>query len=180
MLLRTVENAMPAITTELEWTIQDLLKFMIQNGKFVDINGTISEARVDAAQEFLKFDWHQYEIERFRSKNFDPERPQLDILQPEWKNNIQIQTDLAVYLSMKAHLEEIKNIIKSGPNDEYRKAENSLLMCQRVDLWCAGPKEVERAVIHLYKLGRALNEREVDMPMYIADFIPGVDDMADI
>jgi len=80
-------------------------------------------------------------------------------------------------MAMKRDMKEQMDTFKGGPNDEWTRAENALLMCQRVDLWCAGPREVERAVQHLYKLGRKLNEREVDFPAFIAEFIPGCDDM---
>ena len=41
--------------------------------------------------------------------------------------------------------------------------------------WSDGGKTVQ----HLYKLGRALNEREVDFPSFINDFFPGANDMED-
>ena len=168
---------MPAVTTELDWTTQDLLRFMIQTGRFRDPNGSISEARVEAAKAYLAVDWNKLTEERFKSPGFDPERPGLDDDEPEWKENPQIQNNLATYFGLKGAIEEQMATIKSGPNDEYTRAENALLMCQRVDLWCAGPKEVERAVQHLYKLGRMLNEREVDYPTFISEFYPGVDDL---
>jgi hypothetical protein len=177
LLMRTVENAMPAIATELEWTIQDLLRFMIQTGRFRDPNGTLSESRIEAAKAYLQTDWNQLQIERFKSPGFDPERPYVDEDFPEWKGDAKITKDLATYASLKSNMDEQMEVIKSGPNDEFTRAENALLMCQRVDLWCAGEKEVERAVQHLYKLGRKLNEREVIYPAFIAEFMPGVDDM---
>lgn len=173
-MMRTVENAMPAVTTELEWTTGDLLRFMIQTGRFRDPNGSLSQARVEAAQAYLAVDWNQLREERFRSPGFDPERPGLD---PKWQEDAQLARDLAGYLAKKKEIDEQRAVFTSGPNDEYTRAENALLMCQRVDLWCAGEKEVERAIVHLYKLGRLLNEREVDMPAFIAEFAPGVDDM---
>jgi len=78
LMMRTVENAMPAVTTELEWTVQDLLRFMIQTGRFRDVDGTISQARVEAAQAYLATDWDKLTAERFKSPGFDPERPYLD------------------------------------------------------------------------------------------------------
>lgn len=173
MLIRTAANAMPAVTTELEWTTPDLLRFMIQTGKFRDANGSISEARVEAAKAYLATDWELYQVERFKSPGFDPEQPYIDEDKPEWKEDPKITKDLEVYLTMKANLKEQMEVIKSGPNDEYSRAENALLMCQRVDLWCAGPKEVEQAVIHLYKLSKKLNEREVAFPKFISDYYPG-------
>jgi len=168
---------MPAVTTELEWTVQDLLRFMIQTGRFRDVDGTISQARVEAAQAYLATDWDKLTAERFKSPGFDPERPYLDKDEPGWKDDPQLGKDLATYMAMKRDMKEQMDTFKGGPNDEWTRAENALLMCQRVDLWCAGPREVERAVQHLYKLGRKLNEREVDFPAFIAEFIPGCDDM---
>lgn len=177
LFIRTVDNAMPAVTTELEWTVDHLLKFMIQDGKFRDANGTVSEARVEAAQAFLKTDWEQMIVERFQIPGFDPEKPFLDDEKPGWRDEPEIQSRLGGYFAMKAAEEEQMSVFKDGPDNEYTRAENALLMCQRVDLWCAGPKEVERAVVHLYKLGRALNEREVDYPLFISEFTPGADDI---
>lgn len=169
---------MPAVTTEIHFTIQDVLRFMIQTGRFRDLDGNISESRVEAAQAFLATDWEKMQIERFKSIGFDPERPNLDEDEPEWREDPKISSDLATYLSMKEGMLEQLEVIKSGPNDEYTRAENALLMCQRVDLWCAGPKEVERAVQHLYKLGRKFNDdREVVMPPFIAEFSPAGQDV---
>jgi hypothetical protein len=178
LMLRTCPNAMPAVTTELEWTIQDLLRFMIQTGRFRDPNGSISEERVEAAQAFLNIDWQKMQRERFRVAGFDPERPFLDEEEPEWLENTQLTGDLQTYLSMKDAMKKQMEVFQGGPNDEWTRSENALLMCQRVDLWCAGEKEVEQAVIHLYKLARKLNEREVDFPAFIAEFYPGAEDMA--
>jgi hypothetical protein len=50
-------------------------------------------------------------------------------------------------------------------------------MMQRVDLWCAGPKEVEAAVQHLVKLGQLFNNREPDYPEFITEFYPGAEDL---
>lgn len=170
---------MPAVTTELEWTKTHVAKFMIQSGRFRNLNGTIAEDRVEAAKAYIATDWDKMAILRWSHKNFDPEKPYLDDERPGWRDEPQIQADLAPYFAMKNAMLEAESIMKSGPNDEYTRSENALLMCQRVDLWCAGPDEVERAVIHLYKLSRALNEREVDMPSFITEFLPGSDDMED-
>jgi hypothetical protein len=176
-MMRTVENAMPAVTTELDWTTQDVVKFMLQTGRFRDADGSLSQSRADAAQAYLRTDWDRMLVERFKSPGFDPERPGLDEVDPGWKENEKVQSDLATYFAMKGDLNEQLAAIQSGPNDEYTRAENALLMCQRVDLWCAGEAEVERAVQHLYRLGKMLNRREVDLPAYIAEFAPGRDDM---
>lgn len=175
-MMRTVENAMPAVTTELDWTIQDLLKFMIQTGRFRDVDGTISQARVEAAQAYLQTDWERLAVERFKSPGFDPDRP---FLGDDWiQDDPQVAKDLASYVAMKRDMKEQMDVFKGGPNNEWTRAENALLMCQRVDLWCSGPKEVERAVQHLYKLGKKLNDdREVEYPPFIAEFYPGCDDM---
>lgn len=116
---------------------------------------------------------------RWKMPGFDPERPGLDEDRPEWRSDPEVADKLGPYLAMKAATKEQEETFKSGPNDEYIRGENALLMCQRVDLWCAGPLEVERAVQHLYKLGRACNELEVEFPSFITDFIPGSDDLED-
>ena len=176
-MMRTTDNAVPAVVTELDWTVQDVLRFMIQTGRFRELNGTISEARVDAAKAFLATDWDKMTVERFKSPGFDPEYPHLDETEPEWRDDPKKNKDLEVYLTMKEQMKEQMETFQSGPDDEWTKAENALLMCQRVDLWCAGTKEVERAVVHLYKLGRSLNNQEAELPDFITDFFPGVDDM---
>lgn len=176
LMIRTVENAMPAVQTELNWSVSDLLRFMIQTERFRDPNGTISEARMEAAKAFLAVDWRRFQLERYKMPGFDPERPYLDEDQPGWEEDPNIKAHLGVYLEMKKHTKDLMKVIKSGPNDEYWRAENALIMCQRVDLWCAGPQEVERAVQFLYKLGRKLNEREMDFPSFISNYYPGTHD----
>lgn len=180
MMLRTTENAMPAVTTELQWTVDHVLKFMIQAGRFRDANGSIASDRVEAAEAYLNLDWDEFALLRWKKPSFDPERPGLDEDTPDWREDPDVQEKLGPYLAMKANIAEQEKIFKSGPNEEYTRGENALLMCQRVDLWCAGPLEVERAVQHLYKLGRVCNNLEVEFPDYIVDFIPGADDMEDI
>merc|ERR1712226_327081 len=149
---------------------------MGQSGRFRDTNGTISESRVEAAKAFLATDWNKMRLERFASPGFDPEKPYLDEEQPEWRDDPKIMKDLDVYLSMKKAMEEQMEIFQSGPDGEWHKAERAIMMCSRVDLWCAGPEEVERAVVHLYKLGRSLNSYDADLPPFIQDFWPGQDD----
>ena len=175
--MRTTENAAPAVVASLDWTIQDVLRFMIHTGRFRDLNGTISEARVEAAKAYLATDWDKYTVARFRSPGFDPEYPHLDEDQPEWKNDVQKQKDLEEYFALKEQIQQQMDTFKSGPDDEWRKGESALLSSQRVELWCAGPKEVERAVVHLYMLGKSLNGLEAELPPFIADYFPGVDDM---
>lgn len=177
LMIRTCDNAMPAVTAELEWTVQDVIRFMLQTGKFRDADGALSQSRIEAAHDYLATDWTQLIAERYNSPGFDPEGPDLDETMPDWKDDPQIQHDLAKYFAMKKNAAEQLAHLKSGPNKEYWRAENAILMCQRVDLWCAGPKEVERAVQHLYKLGRMLNERETILPDYIVEFAPGREDM---
>mmetsp|Transcript_8238 Transcript_8238/g.10787 ORF Transcript_8238/g.10787 Transcript_8238/m.10787 type:complete len:227 (-) Transcript_8238:82-762(-) len=177
LFMRTTYNGMPAVTTELDWTTQHVLKYMLQTGRFRDPNGTISEAREEAAKAYLAIDWNEVVIQRFKSPGFDPEKPYLDVDYPEWKDDPKIQKDLATYFAMKNSMEEQVSVFESGPNGEWHRAERAITMCQRVDLWCAGPKEVERAVVHLYKLGRSLNSLDADLPPFILDFHPGQDDM---
>jgi hypothetical protein len=176
-MMRTVENAMPAVTTELDWTTQDLLRFMIQTGRFRDADGAISQSRVEAAQAYLAADWDKLLKERFKSPGIDPERPGLDEVDPGWRDRESVKSDLATYFTMKGDLNQQMQEIRSGPSDEYTRAENALLMCQRVDLWCAGEAEVERAVQHLYRLGKMLNNREVELPTYVAEYAPGRGDI---
>jgi hypothetical protein len=179
-MLRTCENAYPAVTTELEWTKTTLAKFMIQSGRFRNRNGTIAEDRVEAAKVFIATDWEKMGILRFSMKNFDPEKPFLDDDRPGWRDEPKVKDELAPYFALKNTMLEAETVMRNGPDDEYTRGENALLMCQRVDLWCAGPDEVERAVVHLYKLGRSLNEREVDMPSWISKFVPGSPDFEEI
>lgn len=175
--MRTAENAMPAVTTELEWTIDHLLRFMIQTGRFRNANGTIAEDRVEAAKAYLATDWSAFHQSRLAYAGFDPERPNADQLVPDWRENPEMASALASYIAMKSNMDEQMEVIKSGPNNEYTRSVNALLMAQRVDLWCAGEKEVELAVQHLFKLGKLLNERETFFPTYIKDFYPGVEDI---
>jgi hypothetical protein len=177
LLMRTAENCMPAVTTELEWTTDHLLQFMLQTGRFRNLNGTIAEDRVEAAKAYLKTDWEKFYASRLKHPGFDPERPNAALVHPNWKEDPAIRADMQEYLAMKEDMMEQMKVIQSGPNKEYTRGVNALLMAQRVDLWCAGEKEVELAVQHLYKLGRLLNERETFFPKYIKEFYPGVEDI---
>ena len=177
MLMRTADNAMPAVTTELEWTTDHLLRFMLQTGRFRNANGTIADDRVEAAKAYLATDWESFHQSRLAVKGFDPERPNADKIYPNWKSDAEITSKLSPYMTMKADMEEQMQVIQSGPDKEYTRAVNALLMAQRVDLWCAGEKEVEMAVQHLYKLAKILNERETAFPDYIEDFYPGLKDI---
>ncbi|KAG7358940.1 hypothetical protein IV203_015529 [Nitzschia inconspicua] len=177
LLMRTAENCMPAVTTELEWTTNHLLQFMIQTGRFRNPNGTIAEDRVEAAKAYLATDWNKFHASRLKHPGFDPERPNAELSYPNWKEDPSIRSDMQDYLAMKEDMVEQMKVIQSGPDKEYTRGVNALLMAQRVDLWCAGEKEVELAVQHLYKLGRLLNERETFFPKYIKEFYPGVEDI---
>ena len=101
IMLRTTENAMPAITTEINFTTNHVLQYMIQNGKFRNVNGTLANERISAAIEYMNMNWEQYNTERFRIKNIDPEHPAIDILIPDFKTNIDIQNKLKTYFQMK-------------------------------------------------------------------------------
>ena len=175
--MRTADNAMPAVTTELEWTMDHLLQFMIQTGRFRNANGSIADDRVEAAKAYLNTNWEKFHAARLAEPGFDPERPNVDKLYPGWKDDAALTNKLGDYLAMKADIEEQLSVIKSGPDKEYTRGVNALLMAQRVDLWCAGEKEVELAVQHLYKLGRLLNARETVFPTFIKDFYPGAEDI---
>ena len=86
-------------------------------------------------------------------------------------------SQLGKYFELKDAVDELVRIVKSAPNDEYKQAESSLLMVQRIDLWCAGPTEVEAAVKHLSRLGQKFNELETDYPDFIEEFVPGVEEL---
>mmetsp|Transcript_21270 Transcript_21270/g.59174 ORF Transcript_21270/g.59174 Transcript_21270/m.59174 type:complete len:224 (-) Transcript_21270:42-713(-) len=176
LLLRTAENCMPAVTTELEWTTDHLLQFMIQTGRFRNSNGTVAEDRVEAANAYLQTDWEKFSVARLARKGFDPLQPSV-VKNSQWTDDAALASDLSEYSAMKAALDDQMAVIRSGPDKEYTRGVNALLMAQRVDLWCAGEKEVELAVQHLYKLGRLLNERECVFPKHIQDFYPGVEDL---
>ena len=169
---------MPAVTTDLDFTTDDLLKFMIQKNLFHD-SQTISEARVEAAKAYLNTDWEALQRERWASPGFDPEKPFRSDEEPDWRHTLPPDrtADLATYFTLKDALDEQVSVIRSGPNDEYRKAENALMQCQRVDLWCAGTKEVEAAVKHLNQLGQAFNSLETDFPDFISEYYPGVKEL---
>lgn len=175
--MRTAENCMPAVTTELEWTTDHLLQFMIQTGRFRNANGTIADDRVEAAKDYIATDWESFAQARLAHKGFDPEQPSVKSADDNWRDDSTLETNLSEYSSMKDAMDAQMAVIRSGPNKEYTRGTNALLMAQRVDLWCAGEKEVEMAVQHLYKLGRLLNEREPVFPKHIKEFYPGVEDI---
>lgn len=177
LLMRTAANCMPAVTTELEWTTDHVLQFMIETGRFRNSNGTLAEDRIEAAQAYLLTDWEKFYHSRLAVKGLDPERPTTKLEGNLWKDKPELVTGLSEYSSMKGTMEEQLSVIKSGPDKEYTRGVNALLMAQRVDLWCAGEKETELAVQHLYKLGKLLNERETVFPKHIKDFYPGVEDI---
>lgn len=176
LLLRCSDNAMPAITTELSFTTSHLLRYMLQTNKFQ------SEQRVMAAHKFLEFlaDDNlkkEYEVSRWNSPGFDPMRPFLEDEQPDWREDPKIGSDLKRYIEIHDMMEDTWNILSSGPDNEFTRAENALLMCQRVDLWCAGENEVEYALKHLLNLGKDCNDLVPDPPEYITEFYPGVRDL---
>lgn len=168
---------MPAVTTELEWTVDHVLQFMLQTGRFRNANGSIAEDRVEAAKAYLETDWDKFHASRLAHPGFDPLRPNIDTLHPNWIEDPEIRANLSSYLATKEDMDEQMSAIQSGPDKEYTRGVNALLMTQRVDLWCAGEKEVELAVQHLYKLGKFLNERETVFPAFIKDFHPGAEDI---
>lgn len=183
LLLRTTANAMPAITTEFQFNTNDLLTYMIQTNKFQNEDGSLATDRIEAAQQYLNnIDWKQLAYERFASPGFDPEHPLIEDIDPDWKLDPVKNHDLKTYIDLKEEVDSLLESIKSGPNNEYQRAENSLLMCQRVDLWCAGEDEVESAVRHLYLMGKRFNGAEEGQwkseikPDFITEFYPGASD----
>lgn len=177
LLLRTTENANPAITTELDFTTDDLLRYMLQTSKFLNPDGTPAHDRISAAHAYLRTDWVTLRRERWSSPGFDPDRPFLEDTDPDWRCDPKIAGDLRLYLSLRDAKDEQMRVCMGGPEEEWTKAENALLMCQRVDLWCAGEKEVDAAVKHLYSLGRRFNCVQPEMPRYIEEFYPGAADI---
>jgi len=178
LLLRWGPNCLPAVTTEIDFTIDDQLKYMMQQNKFRNPDGSIAQDRVEAANAYLQTDWDKYKVERWACPGFDPCAPFLEDKMPDWRRSKpEIAKDLQVFLGMKDTIDDQKKTFMSGPNDEYTKATNSLLMCQRVDLWCAGEDEVEAAVQHLFMLGKRFNSVEKEIPDYVSDFYPGVSDI---
>ena len=181
LLLRTTENAFPAVTTELSWTTDDLLRYMLQHSLFRNENGTVAEDRVEAAKAYLETDWALLRRERWAHPGFDPEMPFLEKRHEEYRNWRENRPDLVqslgLYLQHKDAMEQQMAVVRSGPNREYERAENALLMCQRVDLWCAGEPEVERAIRHLWALGKRVNRLEPDLPEFITEYYPGAKDL---
>ena len=176
LLLRCSDNAMPAITTELSFTTNHLLKYMLQNDKLK------SEDRVAAAKKYLGYLADEdlkkeYATARWASPGFDPMRPFLEEDQPDWKTDPKIGSDLKRYIEIHEELEDTWKVVASGPDNEFERAENGLLMCQRVDLWCAGENEVEAALKHLLNLGKECNDLAPELPEYVTEFYPGVDDL---
>lgn len=176
LLLRCSDNAMPAITTELSFTNSHLLRYMLQTDKFQ------SEERATAAHKFLGFLADdalkkEYEVSRWNSPGFDPMRPFLEEDHPDWREDPKIGSDLKRYIEIHDMLQDTWTVLTSGPDNEFRKAENALLMCQRVDLWCAGEMEVEHALKHLLNLGKDCNDLVPDPPEYITEFYPGARDL---
>lgn len=176
LLLRCSDNAMPAITTELGFTTSHLLTYMLQTNKFK------GEARADAAKKYLGYlsDNNlkkEYAASRWNSPGFDPMRPFIEDDHPDWKTDPKISKDLGRYIEIHEELENTWKVITSGPDNEFTLAENALLMCQRVDLWCAGEQEVEAALKHLLNLGKECNDLESDMPEFVTEFYPGTSDL---
>merc|ERR1712224_515196 len=149
---------------ELEWTTDHVLQFMIETGRFRNMNGTLAEDRIDAAKAYLATDWEKFYHSGLGVKGLDPERPLTKKQGNVWKDDPKMKSGLSEYGTMKAEMDEQMSIFKSGPDKEYTRGVNALLMAQRVDLWCAGEKETELAVQHLYKLGKLLNSRETFYP----------------
>jgi hypothetical protein len=182
LLLRCSDNAMPAITTELSFTTSHLLKYMLQKDKFQNPDGSPNEERRAAAQKMLGYLGDEklkkeFEFERWNSPGFDPQRPFLDEDFPDWQKDPKISTDLKRYLEIHNEVESTMAKVTSGPNQEWTRAENALLMCQRVDLWCAGEAEVEAALKHLLNLGKECNDLVPDPPEYVTEFHPGVSNL---
>ena len=177
LLLRCSDNAMPAITTEINFRTSHLLHYILQTNKFKG-----DTARIEATHKFLGYLSNpqlkaEYHTSRWNSPGFDPMRPFLEEEFPNWKSDPKIGSELKRYIEINDELESTWNTITNGEDEVYTHAENGLLMCQRVDLWCAGEQEVESAVKHLLNLGKGCNALEPDTPEYITEYYPGVADL---
>ena len=133
-MMRTGENSFPAVTTEIDFETDDLLRYMLQTNRFRNTNGAITSDRVEAAEAYLNTDRSTIRRERWSSPGFDPLMPLVDEEHPDWREDSRIKSDLALFLELKDASDEQKKIIQSGPEKEYERAENVLIMCQRVDL----------------------------------------------
>jgi hypothetical protein len=176
LMMRTGENSFPAVTTELDFTRDHVIQFMLQSNRFQNPNGTPAADRIEAAKAFLKTDWATIRRERWASPGFDPQKPYIDEERPDWRDDPEISKNLATFLELKDAADRQLAVLQSGPDKEWERAENALIMCQRVDLWCAGPAEVERAVQHLLMLGKRFNALETEFPEFIEEYYPGAGD----
>ena len=69
---------MVCLITELDFTTDYLLRFMLETNQFVDENGTISKERREAEIAYLNTDWPLLCRERWSSSGFDLENPFLE------------------------------------------------------------------------------------------------------
>ena len=105
LLICCSDNAMPAITTELNFTTSHLLKYMLQTNKFKD------ETRVQAAKKMLghindpdlKRD---YERSRWNFPGFDPMQPFLEEENPTWRKDPKLGADLKRYIEIDDELND--------------------------------------------------------------------------
>jgi hypothetical protein len=67
LLMRTTYNAMPAVATDLDFTTDHLLKYMLGKQLFRNANGTLAEDRIDAAKAYLNTDWRKLRELRWSS-----------------------------------------------------------------------------------------------------------------
>eukprot|EP00542_Grammatophora_oceanica_P017956 CAMPEP_0194046024 /NCGR_PEP_ID=MMETSP0009_2-20130614/19128_1 /TAXON_ID=210454 /ORGANISM="Grammatophora oceanica, Strain CCMP 410" /LENGTH=224 /DNA_ID=CAMNT_0038691129 /DNA_START=40 /DNA_END=714 /DNA_ORIENTATION=+ len=177
LMMRCHEGAFPAVVTELEFTQDDVFTYMLEKKLFRNADGTVASDREEAARAYMSTDWAALRQERWASPGFDPAKPYLEEDNPNWRDDPVLAKDLATYIELKDAADNALTAAKAGPNKEYERAENSLLLCQRVDLWCAGESEVERAVMHLAGLGRKLNTLENEDPEFVTEFYPGAEDL---
>jgi len=173
ILLRCHDNAIPAVATELTFTQHDVFQYMLDKKLFRNEDGSISIEREEAAKQWLKTDFKAIRYERWACKGFDPMHPLIDDKDPNWRLDPVKAEPLAKFIELHDGATKAMEMAKSGPYEEYEKAQNSLLCWQRVDLWCAGEAEVDRAVQHLAALGRKCNNYEADHHEFITEFYPG-------
>jgi hypothetical protein len=177
IMMRTVENAMPAITTEIDFTTAHVLQFMLQTDRI-----SPSSPLYNAATTYLQHAKKDYVKEvltpRFTAvPGLDLGRPVIEGVLPPVQSLPEVQDNpaAAAYLDHVQTMKDSLYLIQSAQDGQlYTEAENAVLMCQRVDLWCAGETEVEAALQHLLRLGKLCNDdRTVEIPTYITDYHPG-------
>jgi hypothetical protein len=100
---------------------------------------------------------------------------------PDWKLDPKIRKDHGCYIKIQDKLESMWKVITSRLDNKYTHPKDALLMCQCVELCCAGEAEVEAkvkvALRHLLNLRKECNNLEPDLPEYITKFYQGASNL---